>query len=84
MLHLAHDNSGQTADAIQGSTIHTPTLVHIASLQHKGQLTVALTRNTNPDDLHVTSCDIRHIAQRPPVIPFVKQVALNSDHYAVL
>lgn len=72
MLHTAYDSRIRTIDSVQGDTITCKTFVDVESITNMGQLTVALTRNTNADDLMLTSSDIKKIAPRNPITKYVR------------
>ena len=83
MLHTVYDSRVRTIDSVQGDTITCSTLVDVQSIQTMGQLTVALTRNTDPDRLMLTSSDTAHISRRNPITKFVRLSARDTSCYYV-
>ena len=83
MLHTVYDSRVRTIDSVQGDTIACSTLVDVQSIKTMGQLTVALTRNTDPDKLMLTSSDITHIPKRDPITKFVRLSARDTPCYYV-
>ena len=83
LLHMVYDSRVRTIDSVQGDTITCGTLVDVKSIQTMGQLTVALTRNTDADNLMLTSSDITHIPARNPITKFVRLSARDTDCYYV-
>lgn len=83
MLHTVYDSRVRTIDSVQGDTITCGTLVDVQSIGSMGQLTVALTRNTDADNLMLTSSAITHIPTRNPITKFVRLSARDTDCYYV-
>jgi hypothetical protein len=83
MLHTVYDSRVRTIDSVQGDTITCSTFVDMHSIETMGQLTVALTRNTNPDNLMLTSNDLANISPRDPITKFVRLSARDKDCYYV-
>ena len=83
MVHTVYDSRVRTIDSVQGETITCGTLVDVQSIQTMGQLTVALTRNTDADRLMLTSNDIIRIPLRDPITKLVRLSARDRHCYYV-
>jgi hypothetical protein len=83
LLHTIYDSRVRTIDSVQGDTITRATFVDVESIGTMGQLTVALTRNTDAELLMLTSSEIRHILPRDPITKFVRLSARDTHCYYV-
>lgn len=80
MLHTVYDSRGRTIDSVQGDTIKCSTFVDMEFIRTMGQLTVALTRNTDPGLLMLTSNNITRIPPRDLITRFVRLSARDTKY----
>jgi len=83
LLHPVYDSRVRTIDSVQGDTIRCATFVDVGSIETMGQLTVALTRNTDPDLLMLTSSNITGIKRRDPITKFVRLSSRDINCYYI-